>query len=197
MVLVLLGGTAAAQDPFTDNDLEDAIKCHLLVSVTAGGAVQLAQVAETSGSAMLDGSCMNSTIMNHLKPDPAAPSVGNHWVMLTIRAVFKLPHKEAQAAQAHTAIPIPVISQAEPFTLTHHRESAGDAPRPSPVCAAHAVVSASGSVDSVGITISTGSPRWDDACLNAIRSLSFSPGLRDGQPVTAPTDIWINWQAVN
>jgi hypothetical protein len=107
-----------------------------------------------------------------------------------------LPHKEAQLAQAHAPIPVPALLHQEPFDLAGYRVSAADSAPPSPVCATHAVVSADGSVERIAITLGTGSPQWDNACLNAVRALKFSAALKDSQPVTASTDIWLNWNSL-
>ena len=192
---VLLGRTASAQDPPTAADIADAPVCHLLLSATAAGAIQLAQVTESNGSSMLDDACLNLVIMRRLKPNAEDTATSSHWVAFTLKLIMKLPHKEAQTAQAQPPLPIPVISHDQPLDLSRYRDAVGDAPLPAPVCATRAVVSADGTLTRLNITTGTGSPRWDAACLDAIRSLSFSPALQGGKSVAASTDIWINWQS--
>ena len=192
---VLLGKTASAQDPPTPADIADAPVCHLLLSATAAGAIQMAQVTESNGSSMLDDACLNLVIVRRLKPSAQDTATSSHWVEFTLKLIMKLPHKEAQAAQAQPPLPIPVISRDQPLDLSRYRDAVGDAPPPAPVCATHAVVSADGTLTRLNVTTGTGSPRWDAACLDAIRSLSFSPALQDGKPVAASTNIWLNWQS--
>jgi len=195
VALLLLGGTASAQDPPTAADIADAPVCHLLLSVTAAGAIQLAQVTESNGSSMLDDACLNLVIIRRFKPNADDTTTSSHWATFTLKLIMKLPHKEAQAVQARRPFPIPVLSHDQPLDLSRYRDAAADAPLPVPVCATHAVISAEGTLTRLNITTGTGSPRWDAACLDAIRSLSFSPALQDGKPVAASTDIWLNWQS--
>jgi hypothetical protein len=195
LTVILQGGRAYAQDPPTAADIQDAPACHLLLSVTATGAIQLAQVTESNGSSMLDEACLNSIIIRRFKPNAEDTATSSHWVEFTMKMIMKLPHKVAQAVQSRPPLPIPVLSHDQPLDLSRYRDAAGDAPLPVPVCATQAVVSADGTLTRLNITTGTGSPRWDAACMDAIRSLSFSPALQDGKPVAAATDIWLNWQS--
>jgi hypothetical protein len=195
VALILLGVTAKADHPPTPQDAEDALTCHVLMWVTADGAVQLAQVAESSGSSVIDGMCLNGIIIRQFKSKSPAPSSSGRWAKLVYRMEMGLPHKQAQVAQAHTPIPVPALLHPEPFDLAGYRISAAEAAPPTPVCATRAVVSADGSVERLAITVSTGSPQWDGACLKAVRALKFSAGLQAGLPVTASTDIWLNWNS--
>ena len=181
--------------PAFDASGADAPVCHLLLSATAAGAIQLAQVTESNGSSMLDDACLNLVIVRRLKPSAQDTATSSHWVEFTLKLIMKLPHKEAQAAQAQPPLPIPVISHDQPLDLSRYRDAVGNAPLPAPVCATRAVVSADGTLTRLNITTGTGSPLWDAACLDAIRSLSFAPALREGKPVASSTDIWLNWQS--
>jgi hypothetical protein len=87
------------------------------------------------------------------------------WVTPNRGLMMKLPHKEAQAAQARPELPIPSLASDRPLELNRFLDGAADARRPPTVCALHVVVSAEGTVDRLSVRRSTGAPPLDAACL--------------------------------
>jgi hypothetical protein len=153
---LLVGYAAQAEDPYTDMDRDDALKCRMLLWVTQAGVVQAAQVVRSAGTSMLDETSQDG-----------ASAEG--WVTFTLGLMMKLPHKEAQAAQVRPERPIPALARDRPLELNRFVDGAVDARRPPTVCALHVLVSAEGSVDRLSVTRSTGSPTLDAACLAVIR----------------------------
>jgi hypothetical protein len=85
VALILLGMAAKADHVPTQQDEEDALTCHVIMWVTADGAVQLAQVAESSGSSVIDGMCLNGVIVRQFKSNNPAPSSSGRWAKLVYR----------------------------------------------------------------------------------------------------------------
>jgi hypothetical protein len=166
---LLVGYAAQAEDPYTDMDRDDALKCRMLLWVTQAGVVQAAQVVRSAGTSMLDEMCLNDVIGRPLKLTSQDGASAEGWVTFTLGLMMKLPHKEAQAAQVRPERPIPALARDRPLELNRFVDGAVDARRPPTVCALHVLVSAEGSVDRLSVTRSTGSPTLDAACLAVIR----------------------------
>lgn len=194
VAMLLAGGAAPAEEPYTDRDRDDALTCRMLLWVTPAGVVQAAQVVRSAGTSTLDAMCLNGVITRQLTPPSGDESSASRWVTFTLGLMMKLPHEEAQAAQVRPERPIPILASDRPLELNRFLDARADARRPPTVCALHVLVSADGTVDRLSITKSTGSPLLDSACLAVIRAATFIPAQRDRHPVAAATDIWLNWQ---
>jgi len=116
-------------------------------------------------SATLDAMCLNGVIARQLKVNSRDGSSASGWVTFNWGLMMKLPHKEAQAAQARPELPIPSLASDRPLELNRFLDGAADARRPPTVCALHVVVSAEGTVDRLSVRRSTGAPPLDAACL--------------------------------
>ena len=61
-------------------------------------------------------------------------------------------------------------------------------------CLVRLTVGIDGNVAREEITVSSGSPRLDQACLNAYRSAHFIPATENGIPVVDTVEMPVNWR---
>jgi len=189
--------TASAEPPVTDIDRGDALTCRMLLWVTPLGLVQAAQVVQSAGTPGLDGMCLNSVITRQVTPRWPDGSPASGWVMYSFGMMMRLPHKEAQVALSGPKTPMPSLAHDRPLDLNQFLREAPNTTRPTTVCAVHAVISQAGTVDHLRLTRSTGSPPLDAACLEIIQASHFVAARLNDQPVSASTDVWLNWQSAN
>ena len=62
------------------------------------------------------------------------------------------------------------------------------------VCVVKITATAEGNVEDPILTLSTGYPRLDEACLVAVRGKHIKPKIRDGKPTTVTLEMPINWR---
>jgi protein TonB len=62
------------------------------------------------------------------------------------------------------------------------------------VCKVKLTVTADGAVRDVTLTVSTGHPRLDQACLDAFVHGGLLPATQDGKPITTTLEIPITWK---
>jgi len=138
--------------------------------------------------------CLNGTVARRFKVHALDDSATGHWTNFAIHVVMQLPHKEAIATQHSPEIPIPVVAHQGPFELARFADL-GNAQHTPLICAVHALVTAEGKLDRLIITRPTGSVSLDRACQEAISAATFIPASRGDVPVSAATDIWLNFQS--
>ncbi len=61
-------------------------------------------------------------------------------------------------------------------------------------CMVKLTVGTDGLVQDTQITISTGIPRLDRACLTAYRHQRFLPAFQDGKPIVSTIELPVNWR---
>ena len=62
------------------------------------------------------------------------------------------------------------------------------------VCVVKITVTAEGDIEDPTLTLSTGFPRLDDACLAGFRGQHMKPAMRDGKPATVTAEIPVVWK---
>ena len=62
------------------------------------------------------------------------------------------------------------------------------------VCIVKLTATAEGKVEDPNLTLSTGYPRLDEACLAAFQGKHIKPAIRDGKPTTVTLEMAVNWR---
>ena len=62
------------------------------------------------------------------------------------------------------------------------------------LCVVKMTVTAEGNIEDPTVTLSTGYPRLDQACLDGVRGRHMKPLMHDGKPVAITTEMPIEWR---
>jgi TonB family protein len=164
--------------------------CRVLVWVRASGRVQIAQVMNPSGSALLDEACLNLAIGQTVHIEAGPDAAKDRWKVLPIKWVeLGVWHRQSPQS-AYQTVPVPLIApdqrlEVEPLS------SDPRLPHKEGVCAMHVLVSTAGEAQQLKLTRSTGNTALDEACIKVLQGAHFTPARRDDQDVVGMTNIWI------
>jgi TonB family protein len=164
--------------------------CRVLIWVKASGRVQIAQVMNPSGSALLDEACLNLAIGETIPIKAGPDAAKDRWEVLPIRWVEAGVWHRQSPPSAYQTVPVPLIApdqrlEVEPLSsdpAQPHKEG---------VCAMRAWVSAAGEAQRIQLTRSTGNTALDEACVKVVHGARFTPARRADQDVGGMTNIWI------
>jgi TonB family protein len=168
--------------------------CRVAIWVRSTGVIQAAQVVVSSGAARLDEACAVSVINLKMIPATIAGEAIDKWVIIPIKWEFG-PSPKKPPAKALSEVPMPKLADDQELHVDPpYYPPAALQQRKEGVCTMHAVVSASGDVEKIQLTKSTGFNELDTACLDAMYAARFIPAQRDGQNIAAATDVWLAWR---
>lgn len=168
-------------------------RCLVRIWVRSTGLIQAAQVVRSSGDPRLDEACALAVISQPMKPATIEHDAVDQWATLPIKWVMEGKKSPAPAAtpegQHITQLDDQLLLVDAPYypaaAIQEHKEG---------VCRLHVEVSATGDVDDVRLTKSTGDARLDRACLDAMYAADFIPPQQDGKFIAGATDVYLAWR---
>lgn len=166
-------------------------RCDILMWITADGFTRAAQVIKSTGYARLDEACLHAVIGQKMKPALGTSGPIDSWAILPVTWSIggKKPHVPDR--------PDGVIGSLAPNQIL--RVSVADYPPAAKdrgehgICWVHVNLSATGDIQELKVTQSSGSKDLDNATLAAFRAARFSPGFSNHQPVSSETDVVADW----
>lgn len=168
--------------------------CYLLVWIRSSGKIQAVQVVKSSGYPRLDDACRKAVINQKMLPWTRDGAAIDAWVIIPVEWRLRLTAKAPP--QVPTADePIAILAPNQSLGIDHVPD--GVMPEKDTVCAAHILISETGSAEQITVTQSTGSPDLDKLCTDAMRPIKFIPAWRDGHSVAGTSDVWIGWSTTD
>lgn len=156
--------------------------CNVKVLVAADGTVHDISLTLSTGYAHLDAACLNAFASGGLLPATEEGKPIDKVVEIPIR--WNLP-PEKHSPKVNPNNP-PHIGEAY---YPRESERRGEQGR----CKVSVTVTADGKTRDIKLTASTGYPRLDQACLEALAHDSLLPATEDGKPIDMTLEIPIVW----
>jgi TonB family protein len=168
--------------------------CAVRVQVDSGGAINALQLIISSGFVRLDGACLAAFVGARFLPATLNGKPVSSWANIPLEWRLR-PGGWRQSVPRNFKASVPTIPNEStlqvgaqfypPTSREMHQEG---------ICAVHIVVDTGGALSEIKIAQSTGSATLDQACIAAVQQAHFVPGTRDGIPITAATDVYMNWR---
>ena len=168
--------------------------CRVRVLVPESGDIEVAQIVQTTGSVQLDRECVNAAISRHLEPYTLGGMAVDRWMVLPFSWTGGFPVPGPAEVRVAESNRLPEFDDQQfnvggPYypeeALRQHAQA---------LCGMQIAVSASGDVDSIRITQSTGVTAMDTASVDAMYAAKLIPAQQDGKPVPAISDVWLAWR---
>jgi TonB family protein len=167
--------------------------CLVRVQVDPDGLIRAVQLVYPTSFVRLNVACLTSFMEKRLIPATADGKLVANWIDLPILwgNRVKPNQKPDYSATPHLDrdYRLKVGPDYYPATSREMHQEGN--------CLIHVSVSTEGTPSGVSVSKSTGFAPLDQACSAAIQSAQFMPGIRDGKPIVASTDIFINWQLLS
>jgi TonB family protein len=166
--------------------------CTVRLLVLADGTVPSMQLISSTGFPHLDIACWNAFINWKARPATVNDLPISSWANIPV--FWRLRGSKTPVTTSDAKV-TPHIS--DDYLLNvgpDYYPAVSRQKRQEGVCLVHVKVSERGAPESLSISKSTGFAPLDQACLDAIQSAKFIAGIRYGDPISAETDILINWR---
>ena len=170
--------------------------CTVRLEVDSGGAVNALQLLISSGFARLDAACLSAFVGARFVPATLNGKPVSSWANIPTewrlrpggsRHSIAVPKDfKASVPTIPNELSLPVGAQFYPPTSREMNQEG--------ICAVHVVVEASGALNEVRVAQSSGFATLDQACVSAVQQVHFAPGTREGIPIAAATDLYMNWR---
>jgi TonB family protein len=158
---------------------------YVLNWVSSKGKVQGAQIVKSSGYPRLDEAALHAMVNGNLVPGTQDGTAVESWgITITVWRLMGGHSKMPVAGE-----PIAILSANQTLNVAALIDSG--APLHDTICGGHLKVSPAGAADLVTLSLSTGSPKLDKICIEALRPLKFTPAQLDGQAVSGVADVWL------
>ncbi len=166
--------------------------CYVLMWVRSSGFVQALQVVKSTGFERLDAACIKGVIHQNLIAASDGANPVDAWEIMPIE--WRGPAGVAPKAPNY----FPAIAVIAPNqTLNVDKVPTSALALKDASCLVHVTVSATGSAEDLTVARSSGSDDLDRVCMDALRSVRFTPARSDGADVAGVADVWIVWPAAD